>query len=129
MESFATGLKRIHEACTESGVKVEFIREPYGFTVRFHRHCGEGWKETQKNNQNAGITNLFPQGEIKGEINDVLNLLKKEPQITIEKISNETGLTKKQIEAAIKELKERGTLSREGSKKTGRWIVKDSNVL
>ena len=45
MESFATGLKRIQDACDASGCKVEFHGDNYGFTVRFHRHCGEGWGE------------------------------------------------------------------------------------
>lgn len=45
MESFATGLKRIHDACNDAGVIVEFRGDAYGFTVRFYRHCGEGWAE------------------------------------------------------------------------------------
>ena len=45
MESFATGLKRIHDACSQAGVKVEFYGDTYGFTVRFYRHCGHGWGE------------------------------------------------------------------------------------
>ena len=43
MESFATGLKRIQDACDQSGCKVEYYGDNYGFTVRFYRHCGEGW--------------------------------------------------------------------------------------
>ena len=43
MVSFTTGLKRIYDACKAVGVVVEFKKEPYGFTVRFHRHSGEGW--------------------------------------------------------------------------------------
>ena len=43
MESIATGLKRIHDLCEEAGVKVECIGDEYWFTVRFYRHCGEGW--------------------------------------------------------------------------------------
>ncbi|MBQ6504558.1 MAG: winged helix-turn-helix transcriptional regulator [Flexilinea sp.] len=45
MESFATGLKRIQNFCNDAGVKVEFYGDRYGFTVRFYRHCGEGWAE------------------------------------------------------------------------------------
>lgn len=45
MESFATGLKRIQNACDEVGCKVEYYGDDYGFTVRFYRHCGEGWGE------------------------------------------------------------------------------------
>ena len=42
-ESFATGLKRIQDACDDAGCKVEYKATDYGFTVRFHRHCGSGW--------------------------------------------------------------------------------------
>lgn len=45
MESFATGLKRIHDACNDAGVTVEFRGDAYGFTVRFYHHCGGGWAE------------------------------------------------------------------------------------
>ncbi|MCD7708538.1 MAG: putative DNA binding domain-containing protein [Clostridiales bacterium] len=44
MESFATGLKRIQEACDEVGCKFECNGDDRGFTVRFYRHCGEGWE-------------------------------------------------------------------------------------
>ncbi len=45
MESFATGLKRIQDACDEAGCRVEYKATEYGFTVRFHRHCGNGWNQ------------------------------------------------------------------------------------
>lgn len=45
MESFATGLRRIQNFCDGAGVKVEYHGDQYGFTVRFYRHCGEGWAE------------------------------------------------------------------------------------
>jgi len=45
MESFATGLRRIQDACDKVGCKVEYYGDSYGFTVRFYRHCGEGWGE------------------------------------------------------------------------------------
>ena len=31
------------QAADEAGVKYEFQKEAYGFTVVFFRHCGEGW--------------------------------------------------------------------------------------
>ena len=43
METFATGLKRIHDECAKAGVKVEFRDDTDGFTVRFYRHCGSEW--------------------------------------------------------------------------------------
>ena len=38
MESFATGLKRIKDACDKSGCKVEFEAPDDGFVVVFYRH-------------------------------------------------------------------------------------------
>ena len=45
MENFATGLKRIQNACDRVGCKVEYYGDNFGFTVRFYRHCGEGWEK------------------------------------------------------------------------------------
>ena len=71
MESFATGLKRISEACGNAGVKVEFYGDEYGFTVRFYRHCGEGWGDSQA----KGTTQRNVQsdnGTLSGTLNGTL---------------------------------------------------------
>ncbi|MBP3869554.1 MAG: putative DNA binding domain-containing protein [Faecalicoccus sp.] len=57
MESFATGLKRIQTLCDEIGCKVEFLYDYYGFTVRFYRHCGDGWKKLLDKNENVTLFN------------------------------------------------------------------------
>lgn len=54
MESFATGFKRIQDACDKVGCKVEYRGDDYGFTVRFHRHCGERW--------GTGVSAQVPHG-------------------------------------------------------------------
>ncbi len=43
MEGSASGLKRMHETCGQSGCKVAYLSDDSGVTVRFYRHCGEGW--------------------------------------------------------------------------------------
>ncbi len=52
MESFATGLKRIQDACDKAGCEVEYKSQAYGFTVRFHRHCGDIWCTSNTENVN-----------------------------------------------------------------------------
>ena len=37
IESFGTGLKRIADACKDTGIKYEFAADSYGFTVIFYR--------------------------------------------------------------------------------------------
>lgn len=125
MESFATGLKRINEACEPAGVKYEFIKEPNGFTVRFHRHCGEGW--------NSSESAFYHQGERKGDRKgekriQLLTAVREEPQITMKKMSERTGMTKRQIERLIQELRAEGILRREGPKKGGRWVIDEQKA-
>ena len=38
MESFATGLKRIKDACDKAGCRVEFETPDDGFVVVFYQH-------------------------------------------------------------------------------------------
>ncbi len=78
MESFATGLRRIQHLCDDAGVKVDYHGDRYGFTVRFFRHCGEGWAEavrTDKLNAPVDNTQNVTQSEV-GTLNGTLN----EPQ-------------------------------------------------
>ena len=92
MESFATGLKRIYETCSSAGVKVEFLREQYGFTVRFHRHCGDGWEwgETQSANDTLN-------GTLETEITDktkIKNLIRQNPKVTRKQMADSLGISK-----------------------------------
>ena len=81
MESFATGLKRIHDLCLESGVRVDFLTDEFGFTVRFYRHCGEVWTQTdsrdkrRRNHSSLGKKNdtLDAENGALGKKNDTLD--------------------------------------------------------
>lgn len=128
MEAFATGLKRIHDACAEAGVNVEFLRDEYGFTVRFHRHCGDGWNTVSRPN-----LALFGKGPEKGpetkadEIvsrsEAVLGLIKENPMISRQEMAKTLNLSEKQIRISIDRLKKAGIIRYEGSFKSGRWII------
>ena len=53
----------------------------------------------------------------------IIELIKKNPAITIPKIASETGLTVKGIEWNLKKLKEAGILERIGPAKGGYWKI------
>jgi predicted HTH transcriptional regulator len=53
----------------------------------------------------------------------VLMLMEEDGRISIEKISQKTGLSKSKTETVVKKLKESGRLERTGGKRDGRWIV------
>ena len=76
MESFATGLKRIHDACTEAGVKVDFYGDAFGFTVRFYRHCGEGWAEVVHPQTENAQANAQPDAQAKTDEKKVTEFCK-----------------------------------------------------
>ena len=52
----------------------------------------------------------------------IIKLIKDNPKISAQKISETLGISSRAIEKQIKELKERNILSRTGSKKDGRWV-------
>ena len=124
MESFATGLKRIFDACTEAGVKVEFLRDDYGFTVRFHRHCGEGWKQDhlEKGPEKGPETK---SDEMHKRCEAVLQLIRENSKISRPLLARQLGLTEKQVRAAVDRLKAEGKLYYEGVGRGGHWVVKE----
>ena len=70
-------------------------------------------------------------GEINGEndrINDrikpVLDLLAENPYITLPEVALQLKYSDSKVNRIIAELRKLGLLTREGSNKTGRWIVK-----
>ena len=46
------------------------------------------------------------------------------PSITQMTLMNEFNLTRKQVQKTIKDLKNDGKIDREGSNRSGKWIVK-----
>ena len=128
MESFATGLKRIFDACTEAGVKVDFLRDDYGFTVRFHRHCGEGWNQAQKQDHLGKGPEKGPEtksDEMHKRCEAVLQLIRENSKISRPLLARQLGLTEKQVRAAVDRLKAEGKLYYEGVGRGGHWVVKE----
>ena len=126
MESFATGLKRIKNACDEFGCRLEFDKQLYGFAVIFYR-----------NNDNLNVDStpleiLTHQDDVLNEeINFGINETQKKiiaflignPSATIQAISEMLDMTRRNTEINISKLKKAGLIEREGARKNGRWIV------
>ena len=55
----------------------------------------------------------------------ILRLLKQDPEMTIDQLSSEIGITARSIERNLKKLKETDRLRRIGPDKGGRWEVRD----
>ena len=55
----------------------------------------------------------------------ILAILAENPTITQTQIMEEMNLTRKQVQKNMKELQEEGVLVREGTNRSGRWVVKE----
>lgn len=134
MESFATGLKRIHDVCTNVGVKVEFRKGPYGFTVRSHRHCGKSWNgdlstviEDRAENRaenNINISGRSPRS-VEKRVNMVLQYIRNDPTASTDQIADNFSLSRRQIQTAIDKSKANGIMIRSGSDTSGMWIINE----
>ena len=58
----------------------------------------------------------------------ILELISKNPKITTEEMIKATKLTRRGIEYQLAKLKQEGIIKREGSRKTGYWVIIRKNV-
>ena len=124
MESFATGLKRIQDACDKVGCKVEYRGDDYGFTVRFHRHCGEGW--------GTGVSaNVLHDGTHGGTHDEekiresyesgILSMVKSNNRITRKEMAEKLSISLRSLQRIINEMDE---LHYVGSGNHGHWEIR-----
>ncbi|MDR0999823.1 MAG: putative DNA binding domain-containing protein [Clostridiales bacterium] len=71
-------------------------------------------------------------GGLKRGINEnqqnILKILSEDPTVTTQAVADALTITRRSVEHHITRLKKTGLVEREGSKKTGRWIVKPDNT-
>ena len=73
----------------------------------------------------ATVFGTFPEDMATVKSSDkILELISNNNYITIPEISERIGLTERAIEKQLAKMKQSGILVREGSKKTGKWLVK-----
>ncbi|MCL2711985.1 MAG: putative DNA binding domain-containing protein [Methanomassiliicoccaceae archaeon] len=64
-----------------------------------------------------------PRTSVISEENRIINIMATDGNVSIEKISQMTGITKSRVEMNIKKLREAGRVKRIGEKRGGRWMV------
>ena len=69
------------------------------------------------------LKNVYVKQHIKSPEDQLLVLLKSDPRMTIPVMAEHLGLSDRQIRRLIASLKAQNRLHREGSNKTGRWVV------
>lgn len=121
MESFATGLKRIQNACDEVGCKVAYYGDNYGFTVRFYRHCGEGWESGMGANGGTHDTQAGTHYR-QDHKQQIIALVQRNSKITRKQIAEELSVSLRTVQRIINSIEE---LEYVGSGRGGHWEFKN----
>jgi len=114
IERYGSGIYRIQKICKDYGVIEPIFEElANGFRVVLF---------------NEKITVGENVGEIVGETvgetaKKIMELLKKNPNLTREEIANQIGLSVRGVEYNLSQLKTMMLIKREGSTKKGKWII------
>jgi ATP-dependent DNA helicase RecG len=129
IEHFGTGLKRIHDACTEADVRYEFRRGKMGFSVVLYRPKGlildrvtgkvmGRDKGTFSESFTEDFTERFTEKELQ-----VLALIASDASMTSEEMASALGVTRRTIANRLKALKDLNAIERVGSDTKGSWHI------
>ena len=107
MEKAGTGVKRVSDACTENGNKVEF-RFTDAFWITLHSND----KVTDKVTDNQNL---------------ILHYIIERTEISTRDLAEKVGISQRKIKENISKLKSLGLLKRIGPAKGGHWQVVDGD--
>lgn len=113
IEKMGTGINRMKEACKEAGIPEPEFKITGFFTILFRR----------KTSRNIGINIGLNETQKK-----IIELMRQDSRITIPRISEIIGISKRNIEANISDLKKKGIVERIGSRKNGYWEVREDGI-
>ena len=149
VEGWGSGFSLIINGAMECGLKKpKFIETPNTFRINFFRsdvfgteakHNDSSDIDNKSTSESIGITSeknelaseKIGTTDLKEPINltktqiKIIEALKKFPEYTAVDLSESVGISRRNIEANIKKLKDLGILIREGSRKDGSWKVVD----
>ena len=127
-----TGFGKILRALEENGsTKPEFETDDYHsyFISRLFVH--EAFLRAGKKEREQKRAKKEPKRSQKKEMKkgaekkwNILQRMKEESTITQVKLMEEFNLTRKQVQKIIKDLREDGLVERQGSNRSGKWMVK-----
>lgn len=122
VETWGRGIEKICEACKKHGVPdPEYILHPGDIMIKFTplQLSNSLKNETNETNRETNETNQkLTEAEEK-----IVILIKNNPTITQKEIHEETGVSLGTIKRILPKLQEKGVLTREGNKRSGKWLI------
>lgn len=147
IEGWGTGLPRLFRRCREMGLlDPKFEEFGDGVKVTIYRSAAGSQTGSDVSNKSESETNMSVAGIKTGGKTDtnrktnrktdlrtetekkLVQLVYERPEITIPELSETIGLSDSGIRYAIAQLRKRGLLEREGSRKQGKWIVRQEII-
>jgi predicted HTH transcriptional regulator len=125
IEGWGTGLPRLFHQCKEMGLpEPKFEEFGDGIKVTVYRARDIRLTNTETNTETSTETNTEHRAQSETDTEkEILGLITQNNTITIKEMSAASGLSVSGVRYVLKNLRERGSLEREGSQKRGRWIV------
>ena len=129
IEAWGSGIPKLMEAMREYGLRdPEFCDLEIGFRINLYRKeenelkgSQKGAEKEPKRSPKGAEKELKNRAQIK---NGILQRMQENPAITQRELMEEFELTRKQIQTIIKELQENEFIERQGSARSGKWVVK-----
>lgn len=108
----------------ENGQRVNIdVSDSVNHTQEITNYTQENNKSTRENNGSTRENDRSTQ-EIRSSRERLISLLHENPDLTLAEIAEIIGLTRDGVKKIADKLRAEGILSREGSTKAGKWIVK-----
>ena len=118
IEKFGSGFKRINSFCKDAGIKYSYERSNNGFKFVLYRPSiisDISNVTTNVTYRTGKALNITEQS--------VLAVLKQDPTISREEISERVSKTVRTVQRALVSLAEKGYIKRVGAKKNSTWEV------
>ena len=134
IEAWGRGIERIIKLCVADNLpKPEFVITPQTFTICFHTRDNSKKASVDENfgvntGINAGINAGINVG-INNVQEEILNIIHKTPNVTAKSLSEMLKIDIRNVEKNLKTLKDKGLISRMGSRKTGYWQITNPNMM
>lgn len=126
IESWGRGIEKICSACKAEGIpQPKYTIHPGDIMIEFKAPAAFRRKlsiEEESRDSSGGINGGLNGGLNKDE-QMILTILRENPSLTIADIAANMSVSKRTAERAIKSLKEKNYIRREGARKKGRWII------
>lgn len=111
VENWAQGIRKVINSCVENGnPQPEFVLEREGLSVTVMQSTPS---------EGTGSDTFVPTENQRR----MLECISSDPSVTQKRMSEITGLTERTIASNLSKLVEAGVIRREGSRKSGRWVV------